>query len=724
MPYLYNRIVQRLLYVVSLASLGFSIGIANAATTTNLIADPGFESGVAGFAPKTFSDSAVRTTIKPIQGAGSLKVKINTNANEVRWGALAGAGRTSATQLKVTALARNDVTTTSRIQVCAVALYTNDVSVKSCTPASRTVGVVNTISATVNIDPARTLYRVGLHFIQEGTQAVTYSVDNVSAFLTYNAGTMPSPTPRPSATPAPTATPRPSATPVPTATPAPTATPRPSATPFPTAAPTPVPTPGPTPPPATAGTTTLKLTADLGAASNTIVSSGIPFAPGKLSDETKIVLYNASNTQVPIQTQVLARWPHDNSIRSVLVMFRATLASGATATYRLDFGATRTASATGLTPNPDGPVSALLPASYYSASEVMGRLVPVSQNTRFASYDTQLESKLWGMSPGYETYGSSCDSTNGHRTYYGGTHAMYQLFLRTADAKHYRRARKEATVYRTNELRWFSNRTMAVHVCQGTSWAPTTQLQWHVVRRMDAQGMLADYLVTGDAAAKEATVGIGEAFRQNLPVLTTGREIMVEITERNMAWPLMGLASYYAVSGSTSARDAMNSLVTRAVAWQNRGNSGSFEHDIVRPDPSECGNGPNGASPFMTSLLVDGLMEVHALTRDARVADVVSRAARWYENMAVTSDGRAFRYLWNCFSNSYNDSSTADLNLLIVHVMGAAYSLTGDSSFLTFGDRIADSGVSSMYVSRPKNWNQSARTFGKYMGYRSKARTP
>jgi len=82
-----------------------------------------------------------------------------------------------------------------------------------------------------------------------------------------------SPTPKPTATPVPTATPKPTATPTPTAkptaTPVPTATPIPTATPTPTAKPTATPIPTPTPvPTATPGSGCNGAAADNGPLSN------------------------------------------------------------------------------------------------------------------------------------------------------------------------------------------------------------------------------------------------------------------------------------------------------------------------------------------------------------------------------------------------------------------------------------------------------------------------
>ena len=249
-------------------------------------------------------------------------------------------------------------------------------------------------------------------------------------------------------------------------------------------------------------------------------------------------------------------------------------------------------------------------------------------------------------------------------------------------------------------------------------------LDWSVLRRMLSQGMLDDHLISADPAAREAVLGLGEAYRRNVPALTAGSEPTVEVTERNMGWPIMGLSSYYALQPTVPVKEALTALVDRTLAWQNRGSSGAFEHDIVRPDPSECSNGPRGASPFMSSLLVDGLMDYQALTGDARIAGSVKRLAQWYETQAITSDRKAFRYLWNCQNDPYDDSGVADLNLLIGHVFGAAYYLTGETKWLGFGDEMASAGLEQIYTKRPKQWNQTSRSFGKYLGWRAAGAMP
>ncbi len=504
-------------------------------------------------------------------------------------------------------------------------------------------------------------------------------------------------------------------------------------------------------PPAAQGSVPLLLTADGGSTppEGAVVSLGVPFPPGMLRDVRLLRVRDARGADVPTRAEPLAMWPCDGSIRSALVAFRAALPAREHALYSLSYGVapaagtgtgagtgTETGAGTGaetgkgaekgtgelLEPNPDGPVAATLPPSWYAASEVIGPQVPAVQDARFPEFETTIERGLDRMSPPYESYGVACDGK--HRTYYDGPHALYQRFVRHGDAARYRRARAEAAWYRAHELRRGPDRALAVHVCLGESWTPDAPMPWNVIRRMLGQGMLDDYLLTGDPAAREAVVGMGELIRRSLPAMRTRKEDILLVSERNMAWAMMALSSYYAVEQRPEVREALRDLVDRTIAWQARGSSGAFEHDLNRVDPEECERGARGGSPFMTALLVDALMDYHTLTGDERVRDVVARAAGWLEQRALTSDRKAFRYLWGCDTDPYDDSAVADLNLMIVPVFGAAFALTGDARWIRLGDELADAGVREMRVSDPKHWNQAMRAFGKYLGYRARLEAP
>ncbi|MBX3231170.1 MAG: hypothetical protein KIT84_09535 [Labilithrix sp.] len=479
------------------------------------------------------------------------------------------------------------------------------------------------------------------------------------------------------------------------------------------------------------GAVTLTLTADQGAANGDVVSFGLPFPQGVFTNEKNVTVLDENGAPVAIATKTLAKWPGDGSIRSVLVAFKATLARGKTKKWKVEYGAApRGGDAGALAANPDGPVIATLTADHYAASHVGGVLGTAAKNERFAQYETDLNRGWDSFDIG--DYGVDCGSTSKHRTYYDGPHAQYQRALRTGDPTQLRGAHAESIWFRENELELSNNRKLAISKCQREyapgSWTPAKALDWGTLRMMLSQGSLEDYLVTGDPAAREAVLAMGEAYRQNLGALTAGSPPVLEITERNLGWTLMGLTSYYALDPRNEVRDAMRSLVDRAIAWQGRGGSGALEHDINRPDPDECGDGPAGASPFMTSLVVDGMMDYWLLTADKeKLSPFMTKLARWYEDDARTSDGAAFRYLWNCSTNDYDTGdpdgyTSAELNLLIAHVFGATYALTKDAHWLEFGDEMVDHGIEEMFAKRPKQWNQASRAFGKYLGYRELAR--
>jgi hypothetical protein len=483
---------------------------------------------------------------------------------------------------------------------------------------------------------------------------------------------------------------------------------------------------GSTPPPGGSppqGTIDVTLTADTGPANDAVVSLGVPFSQGTLKDEKTLALKDAGGKAVPMYASVLARWPADGSIRSVLVAFKATVAPNASQIWKLDYGGSPTSMGPKLDPNPDGPVAATLSADWYAASHVSGYVLPAAKNKRFAKYDQQLEAGFGKIT--WASWGVSCGSTTNHRTYYDGPHSRYQRFVRNGTPKTYRDARSEARWYRDNEVVWVQDRTMAIQACQASGWNPQIPLDQKTLRMMAAQGNLDDYLLTGDPAAKEVVLAFGEAYLQNIPALSAGTYPEIQATERNLGWPLMGLDSYFALDQSAKVKNALVGLVDRVVSWQNKGTSGALEHDVARADSSECENGPNGASPFMTSLVVDGLMDYWLLTQDTtKVEPVVRKMAEWYQTKAITSDKLAFRYLWNCLTDPYDDSGVADLNVLINHVFGATYLLTKDTKWLTFGDSMADSGIDAMVANRPKQWDQAARSFGKYLGYRALGAAP
>jgi hypothetical protein len=67
------------------------------------------------------------------------------------------------------------------------------------------------------------------------------------------------------------------------------------------------------------------------------VTSGIPLARGALTDANRSALFSGEDQEVPLQTEVLARWP-DGSIRWLLLDFQVDLAAGQKESFTLRYG--------------------------------------------------------------------------------------------------------------------------------------------------------------------------------------------------------------------------------------------------------------------------------------------------------------------------------------------------------------------------------------------------
>jgi len=64
------------------------------------------------------------------------------------------------------------------------------------------------------------------------------------------------------------------------------------------------------------------------------VTTGLPFAPGKLAKGVPLKLLDSSGKEVPLQTRVLATWP-DGSVKWLLLDFQATVPANGKATFAL-----------------------------------------------------------------------------------------------------------------------------------------------------------------------------------------------------------------------------------------------------------------------------------------------------------------------------------------------------------------------------------------------------
>lgn len=159
--------------------------------------------------------------------------------------------------------------------------------------------------------------------------------------------------------------------------------------------------------------------------------------------------------------------------------------------------------------------------------------------------------------------------------------------------------------------------------------------------------------------------------------------------------------------------------------------------------------------PFMVGLLLEALIAVHKITEDPVLANAILRSTEnlWamaYRGPQVVDERPEFtwRGMWYTVYGADGPTGTSSLrsggdtnsirevrqlNATVVHAFGYAYRLSGDPKHLAWGDEVfaATFGNGTGPLSdrfyglgdfRPKEYNQSYRSAGRYLAYRAGAR--
>jgi hypothetical protein len=162
---------------------------AQAAMTENLVDDLGFELGVSGFIPNQLGTSVALTRVNPIAGTQSLLIGTQGYGDSVLWQGknLSSYPVKYASRYIVNVSLRNTQTSSSTIQICAMADYVSGSPARACKTVLGTLGDKGNIRVSLSLNSARELARVRLGIFQEGsTPLIGVMIDSFSAQLSYS----------------------------------------------------------------------------------------------------------------------------------------------------------------------------------------------------------------------------------------------------------------------------------------------------------------------------------------------------------------------------------------------------------------------------------------------------------------------------------------------------------------------------------------------------------
>jgi hypothetical protein len=440
-------------------------------------------------------------------------------------------------------------------------------------------------------------------------------------------------------------------------------------------------------------------------ADTSTLTVALPFAAGELRDAATLQLVDGA-AELPRNVKVLARWP-DGSVRSLLVGFAPPALTGAAAPIGVRKSGS---SAPKLLPGePKAERATTLRA--FASPDRWSTTRALGYPFQRADAGALAPAFFRRAAPVFQSVANPPTRSNADphvRSYYDHTHALYIHMLAVGpSAAFFERIDAEVAEYREREIVQSGARKGTYSA--GTDTEATTPIDFNIVRRMYAQGLVEDYLFTGDARSLEVARTIADAFLADVAPQTP----YYTHTERIPAWTILGLLPVYEATGDARYLDGAKTVGNVAVQHQRAmaakypnqagvtGLTGAFVQDKRGAWFDVDESAASGAgSPFMTTMLVEALVRLYDDTKDTAYLESATKAAKWLrEGCAVSATDAAtvftddpdpsasddasmhhasFRYVCRA---SDNRTALPGLNPMFAFALGLGWQRTGDEAY-------------------------------------------
>jgi hypothetical protein len=437
-----------------------------------------------------------------------------------------------------------------------------------------------------------------------------------------------------------------------------------------------------------------------------LVSNAVPFKSGLVLTADNVRVLDGT-TEVPVAARILATWPGDGSLRSLLLQFSAPTAK----TYTIQVGIARTTADRAFVPVTwDLPTRIFtLPAAYLSESRMAGEQKPLGQ-TGFPAWDQKQLTDYTRIA----TVGTAACVRDDH--YYDAITTTYQLYARTGTLTYLVNARRWALHHRRDQV-YLSGANIGHPRCPGGYLNNT--------RYTFPQGLIQDFFMFGDEQARNVSALIVDNFY--MPHADSWYYKAPNTrgfwTEREAAFSLIGTLAHYEGTGNAAYLNRVRDRVASLHRMQVDNGRRAWVHNLYDHDPSEgCAVTDYGSSPWMSGLLLEAIIAYHQLTGDPIASDSILMAVDDLRARYLATGnyaGVSFVYL-GC--SRYTDGMP-DLDNLISHAFGYAYRLTGDDTYRTLAIDLFNTSVESGYSWSHKHYNQQFRSSGHLPAYVSDSDT-
>jgi hypothetical protein len=432
-----------------------------------------------------------------------------------------------------------------------------------------------------------------------------------------------------------------------------------------------------------------RLTAGCGAV---LVSSGIPLAPGALTEQrvSQLRLF-VGGTEQQLFVEPMRSTHPDGSLRAVLVQFTYPLTFGTPVAAQLIIGQSRGKADV---PRPSAPrttpAAIVLPTDpdYLVSTQLVGPTITVRSGSQlsdpFQKYEADFEKHAnnhWNQTGATWT-----------ENYYDRALIYYAWWVRSANVEYWKRATAVALSYRTGYLEPKNYRIPA-------HWAQIEGLELH-------------YLLTGDEKSRYAVGRIGDEFNTPYYMENLGKLDGV-MENRIQARTLVALLTAWKLNAPSQKASAWATVLPQALddILSSQDDRGAYR--FIRQD-NQCGHN----KPFMVGLLNDALIKYYTEFRaDPRIPVAVRKSVDYMWANDWDDTAQSFVYLDGpCAGNDV--APAPDLNNLIVNGFGWVYRRTGDRVYLDRAERIFAGAVAKAWLEGSKQFNQQYASSFRYLAYR------
>jgi hypothetical protein len=395
--------------------------------------------------------------------------------------------------------------------------------------------------------------------------------------------------------------------------------------------------------------------------SSEVISFGMPFPKGYISNTSTIRLLDINGNEIPIFTKALTPWRNlltgedEESLRSILIQLEVnytdddgdgladslpiTVEWGEVSKTTHDLLEVNTANTWRLVDSHlysaeegvyEPPVYAIFSASWYGLSVLKSRLLPSGTHPDFAMYDEAFnqfsQSALNKVDPRVSEEYLTDYSTAYAAWLYDRSMTLYQAAFKTGDYQLLREAHRASHFY-------------ANHIDSNGYFdlKPTNDLKYSYV-----EGLATNYWLTGSDTMKAKIRQMESVFDSFNVEYSLSHNFW---TERHAAITLTGYVVAFEVFGGDDLAEKSQEAFTALYNMQNFPSSGIPNTGGLMHTSYSHGEGGDYlvSSPWMSALLADAVERYYIHSNDNRVKLFITRLANYLGENGLYSSNEIYR---------------------------------------------------------------------------------